>query len=466
MIKDLLNDGKIGLTYIVKGWITTYRKQGKLLFISINDGSTVKSLQVVIDIDSEIRLKFKETIDNLSTGASVSIEGKLIESPAKGQKFELQSNIENLKILGIVDTTDYPMSKKRHSLEFIRKIPYLKVRTNLGAIVARIRNTCTFATHSFFQKNGFINIHTPLITSNDCEGAGETFTVTTTHPATKDIIPKSNLINFNEDFFGRQAFLTVSGQLQLESYAHGIRNVYTFGPTFRAENSNTSRHLAEFWMIEPEMCFINLNELSGVAEEYLKYCIKDVLEKNKDDLELLNKFISKGIIENLNNIVKKDFKKITYTEAVDYLINNYNENSNYDLLKWGEDLNSFHEKMLTENFGPTIVYNYPKQIKSFYMKVNEDNKTVQAMDILVPGIGEIIGGSMRENDYVKLKNVMNKKGLLKNGSLDWYLNLRKYGSIEHGGFGLGFERLIMLVTGLKNIKDCIPFPRYPKNCIC
>ena len=355
--------------------------------------------------------------------------------------------------------------KKRHSLEFIREHPHLKVRTNIGAIVARIRNTCSFATHEFFQKKDFIYVHTPLITSNDCEGAGETFTITTTHPVNKNVILKEDLNTFKNDFFGKQAFLTVSGQLQVESYAMGLKNVYSFGPTFRAEKSNTSRHLAEFWMIEPEACFITFEELMILSESYLKFCINRVLEKNCDDLNLLNKFISKGIKNSLETIVKNKFKRLSYTEAIDYLQKHYTNKVEYELPKWGDDLNSEQEKYLTSLFGPTILYNYPKEIKSFYMKINPDGKTVQAMDIIVPGIGEIIGGSMREDKYEILKDVMVTKGLLKNGHLNWYLDLRKYGSCPHGGFGLGFERLIMLVTGLKNIKDCIPFPRYPKHCI-
>ena len=464
-IKQILKNGKVDSEYNVYGWINTNRNQKKLVFISLNDGSTVNNLQIVIGLSDIEQQNYKEFLMNLTKSVSLHVYGKLILSPAKGQRVEMCCKITDIKILGKVDTKTYPMSKKRHSLEFIREHPHLKVRTNIGAIVARIRNTCSFATHEFFQKKDFIYVHTPLITSNDCEGAGETFTITTTHPVNKNVILKEDLNTFKNDFFGKQAFLTVSGQLQVESYAMGLKNVYSFGPTFRAENSNTSRHLAEFWMIEPEACFITFEELMILSESYLKFCINRVLEKNCDDLNLLNKFISKGIKNSLETIVKNKFKRLSYTEAIDYLQKHYTNKVEYELPKWGDDLNSEQEKYLTSLFGPTILYNYPKEIKSFYMKINPDGKTVQAMDIIVPGIGEIIGGSMREDKYEILKDVMVTKGLLKNGHLNWYLDLRKYGSCPHGGFGLGFERLIMLVTGLKNIKDCIPFPRYPKHCI-
>ena len=451
-IKQILNNEQyINKELTVSGWITTERSQKNLVFISLNDGSCFTSLQIVVDLNDELREVYNNKINRLTRGVSLRVTGNIIESPAKGQKVEMNAQIGAIEILGDIDTETYPMSKKRHTAEFLRQFPHLRVRTNTGGLMARVRNSCSKATHDFFQDRGFMYVHTPLLTSNDCEGAGETFLVTLDGKK-------------SDSFFGKNVNLSVSGQLHVESYAMALTNVYTFGPTFRAEKSNTSRHLSEFWMIEPEMVFIEFNDLMDVAEKYLKYCIKYVLDNNKDDMEFVNRFVSKKRIEMLEQILETPFKKISYTEAIEVLMKDYTKKRGYDKVeKWGIDMNSEQEKYLTKKFGPVIVYDYPKEIKSFYMKENEDGKTVQAMDILVPNIGEIIGGSMRENNFDVLKSKMDEKGI--NEGLDWYLDLRRYGGAEHGGFGLGFERLIMFITGINNIKDTIPFPRYFKHCI-
>ena len=451
-IKQILNNEQyIGKELTVSGWITTERDQKNLVFISLNDGSCFTSLQIVVELNDEQREIYNSKINRLTRGVSLTVSGRIIESPAKGQKVEMNAQIGAIEILGDIDTEIYPMSKKRHSPEFLRQFPHLRVRTNMGGLMARVRNSCSKATHDFFQDRGFIYVHTPLLTSNDCEGAGETFLVTLDGKK-------------SDSFFGKNVNLTVSGQLHVESYAMAFTNVYTFGPTFRAEKSNTSRHLSEFWMIEPEMVFIEFNDLMDIAEKYLKYCIKYVLDNNKDDMQFVNRFVSKKRIEMLEQILETPFKKISYTEAIEVLMKDYTKKRGYDKVeKWGIDMNSEQEKYLTKKFGPVIVYDYPKEIKSFYMKENKDGITVQAMDILVPNIGEIIGGSMRENNFDVLKSKMEEKGIEE--GLDWYLDLRRYGGAEHGGFGLGFERLIMLITGINNIKDTIPFPRYFKHCI-
>jgi len=448
----------------VNGWINNARIQTNIAFIALNDGSCQSTLQIVIEFNEETSCSEKlQDLKSLSKGASISITGKIIESPGKGQPFEMKSELSQMIINGKVISNEYPLSKGKHSLEYIRQFPHLRVRTNTFGMIARVRNTCTFATHKFFQSKGYMNVHTPIITSNDCEGAGETFTVTTLNN------DKSNINNvkttYENDFFNKKTFLTVSGQLQGESYAMGLSKIYTFGPTFRAENSNTSRHLAEFWMIEPEAAFVSFEELMELAEDYIKFCVNEVITNNYDDIIFIDKFIRKGQLKFLEDLIKTPFKKLTYSDAIDILQKDYNENVKYEKIdKWGIDLNSEQEKYLTSKFGPVIVYNYPKDIKSFYMKLNQDNSTVQAMDILVPNIGELIGGSMREENYDKLKKVMIAKDM-NIDHLSWYLDLRKYGSAPHGGFGLGFERLIMLISGISNIKDCIPFPRYPSHCI-
>jgi asparaginyl-tRNA synthetase len=464
LIKKILNDELNEITnkeFTISGWVITARIQKNIGFISVNDGSCLNCLQIVID---EQNLKNISHIKNITKGITVKVTGIIIESPKENQKYEMKCNANNIKVFGKIESDKYPMSKGKHNLEFLRQHLHLRIKTNVISAVSRIRSTCSFSTHEFFKNKNFIYIQTPLITGNDCEGAGETFTVTNMLKDKINDIPNQNgKIDYSQDFFGKKSFLTVSGQLHAESFALGLNRVYTFGPTFRAENSNTSRHLAEFWMIEPELCFINLIELMDLAEEYIKYCIQKVLESNPDDIEFMN---SRYSIENnnlLKNISTSKFKRITYTEAVDFLKKNYDPNL-YPNLEWGDDLSSEQEKYITKIMGPTIVYNYPSKIKSFYMKKNEDNITVQAMDVLVPGIGELIGGSIREDNYDKLMESVTEKNI-DTKSLDWYLQLREFGTTPHGGFGLGFERLIMLITGLTNIKDCISFPRSTGNCL-
>jgi len=461
----------------VSGWVNSIRIQGakSLGFLVLNDGSCLDSLQIILNSTKEEDTKFDNIFNRGTKGVSVTVVGKLIKSPAKGQDFELVAN--TVKIHGDVDAKEYPIAKKKLTLEHIRKFPHLRIKTNTMGSIARIRNECSRATHNFFQEKDFKYVHTPIISSNDCEGAGETF----------NILHKNDIGKNDEDtFFGQKVNLTVSGQLQGETYALGLGDIYTFGPTFRAENSNTSRHLSEFWMIEPEMCFIDLVDIIDLAEDYIKYCIQNVLLKCYDEVSFLNKQYQPDLISNLRKIVNTSFTRYTYTQVIDILLKEIEEhraivrdNSIHKKkfkkrnrgkhifekpIYWGCDLASEHEKYMTDIIikGPLVVTDYPKEIKSFYMKENIDGKTVQAMDILVPSIGEIIGGSMREDNYQILKDKMDNKGL----SIDWYLDLRKYGTTPHGGFGLGFERLVMLVTGMSNIRDVIPYPRYPKHCIC
>ena len=464
IIKDILNDDLdkiINNEFTIFGWVNTARIQKNIGFISLNDGSCFNCLQIVID---EQNIKNISHIKNITKGITIKATGTIIESPKENQKYEMKCNSNNIKVFGKLESDKYPMSKGQHSLEFLRQHLHLRVKTNIISAVSRIRSTCSFATHEFFRNQDFIYVQTPLITGNDCEGAGETFTVTNMLKNNINDIPNQNgIIDYSQDFFGKKSFLTVSGQLHAESFALGLNKVYTFGPTFRAENSNTTRHLAEFWMIEPELCFINLNELMDLAEKYIKYCIQKVLDTNSDDIEFMNSRSSVLKCMQLKNITNSKFKKITYTEAVDFLKQNYKPDL-YPEVEWGDDLSSEQEKYITQKMGPTIVYNYPSKIKSFYMKKNEDNKTVQAMDVLVPGIGELIGGSIREDNYDKLIDSVKEKNI-DTKSLNWYLELREFGTTPHGGFGLGFERLIMLITGLTNIKDCIPFPRSSGNCL-
>lgn len=472
LIKQILKNPKINEKYTVSGWINNLRLQSNNGFIHLNDGSCLTTLQLVMDYTDEEKFNYNNIFDNLVKHVSLTVTGILVNSPAKGQTIELKVDLKNIKIYGKLDISDYPLSGKKYPFEYLRNYPHLRVRTNFIASMARIRNSCSFATHQFFNSRNFCYVHTPIITTNDCEGAGETFTVTTLNltkvPNKKDK-NGNRKVQFNKDFFGERTNLTVSGQLHVESYALGLNRVYTFGPTFRAENSNTSRHLAEFWMIEPEICFINLDELMELSENYVKFCIQNVMENNKDDLDFFNQRISKGRLEILNTILSSDFSKITYTDAVKLLQNDWENNSKlYEKPSWGDDLGSDQEKYITKKLGPTFVYNYPKKIKSFYMKQNTDadpgEETVQAMDLLVPGIGELIGGSIREENYDILLESLKSKNIPQS-DLQWYLDLRKFGSTPHGGFGLGFERLIMLITGISNIRDAIPFPRYPKHCI-
>jgi asparaginyl-tRNA synthetase len=439
-----------------EGWVRTKRDSKNFCFFEINDGSCLKNLQVILDKTNE---EIKSTIDKISTGASVEFTGCLVESPGKNQKVELKA--EEVVLWGASPAETYPLQKKRHSFEFLRDIAHLRPRTNTLGAVTRVRSALSFAVHSFFQSNDFLYVHTPIISASDCEGAGEMFQVTT---LPLDNIPKTKngAVDYSKDFFGKQSNLTVSGQLEAEIYALAMKNIYTFGPTFRAENSNTSRHLAEFWMIEPEMAFCTLEGDMAVAEEFLKYIFSYVLEHCPEDMEFFNTWVEKGIVDSLKKIIETPFAHMTYTDAVKEL---EKSSSQFEFpVSWGTDLQSEHEKFLTEKVcnGPVIVTDYPKEIKAFYMKMNDDGKTVRAMDVLVPRLGEIIGGSERENRHDILLKRIHEWGLNEEDYW-WYLDLRKYGSVPHAGFGLGFERVIQYITGMQNIRDVIPFPRTVKN---
>jgi asparaginyl-tRNA synthetase len=438
----------------VAGWVRTARTSKEFGFIEINDGSFFKGLQIVFSSDL---LNFSE-VEKISVGSSLEIEGELVESPAAGQAFELKA--KKITIINLAPA-DYPLQKKKHSFEFLRTIAHLRGRSNTFSAVFRLRSALSFAIHQFFQAEGFSYIQTPIISTSDCEGAGEMFQVTTLDLKN---LPKDakGEINYNEDFFGERAGLTVSGQLNAEALVMGLNKVYTFGPTFRAENSNTTRHASEFWMMEPEMAFADLSDDMNLAEKMLKYLIAYVLKELPEEMEFFNKFIDPGIAERLNNIMNSDFGRLTYTEAIEIL-----EKSGAKFVypvKWGIDLQTEHERYLTDQVfkKPVFVIDYPKDIKAFYMRLNDDGKTVAAMDLLVPGVGEIIGGSQREERLEKLEARMTEMGLKKE-DYAWYLDLRKYGSVKHAGFGLGFERLIMYLSGMANIRDVIPFPRTPKN---
>ncbi|MDA3802779.1 MAG: asparagine--tRNA ligase [Patescibacteria group bacterium] len=438
----------------VSAWIRTSRFSKDLGFIEVNDGSFFKGLQIVIDKELE---NFSD-LETVGIGSSLEVIGTLVESPANGQKFELKA--KSVKVIGLADS-DYPLQKKRHSFEFLRTIAHLRGRSNTFSAVFRLRSVLSYAIHKFFHEEGFSYVHTPIISTSDCEGAGEMFQATTLD---LNNIPKKEDggIDFKQDFFGQSAGLTVSGQLNAEALVMGLNKVYTFGPTFRAENSNTTRHASEFWMMEPEMAFVDLNDDMDLAEEMIKYLINYVLEELPEEMEFFNKFIDAGIKDRLENIVSNEFARISYTKAVEILIES---GKKFDYpVKWGIDLQTEHERYLTDEVykKPVFVIDYPKDIKAFYMKLNEDDKTVAAMDLLVPGIGEIIGGSQREDDIEVLKKRM-KEMDLKEEDYSWYLDLRKYGSVPHAGFGLGFERLIMYISGMTNIRDVIPFPRTPKN---
>ena len=455
-IAEIRSSGKIGAQYTVMGWVRTRRdSKGGFSFIELNDGSCLSGLQVIAD---EKLPNYRNEILKLQTGCSVKVQGTLTESPGKGQSVELHA--ESLEVFGWADPVDYPLQKKRHSFEFLRTIAHLRPRTNTFSAVARVRNAMSYAIHSFFQERGFLYLHTPIITSSDCEGAGEMFKVTTLD---LDNLPKKDgHPDFSQDFFGDPANLTVSGQLEAEIYALAMGDVYTFGPTFRAEDSNTSRHLAEFWMVEPEMAFCDLEGNMAVATEFLKYIFSYVLENCTEDMEFFNRFIDSSVIETLERLVIQDFEYLTYTEGID-LLEKAGEKFEFPV-NWGVDLQSEHERYLCEKVfkRPVVLVDYPKDIKAFYMKLNENGKTVRAMDVLVPGIGEIIGGSQREDDYDKLLERIKAENLNPDDYW-WYLELRKFGSVPHAGFGLGFERLIQFVTGLTNIRDVIPFPRTPGN---
>jgi len=439
----------------VGGWVRSVRDSKTFGFIVLHDGSFFETLQIVYHDSME---NFAE-ISKLNVGAAIIVKGTLVATPQAKQPFEIQA--EEIIVEG-ASAPDYPLQKKRHSLEYLRTMTHLRPRTNTFQAVFRIRSLCAYAIHKFFQEQGFVYVHTPLITGSDCEGAGEMFRVTTLDMKNPPLTEEGN-IDYSQDFFGKETNLTVSGQLNGETYAQAFRNIYTFGPTFRAENSNTTRHAAEFWMIEPECAFADLNDNMDLAEAMLKYVIRYVLENAPEEMNFLNSFVDKGLLDRLNHVMNSEFGHVTYTEAVEMLEKN-NDKFDYKVF-WGCDLQTEHERYLTEEIfkKPVFVTDYPKEIKAFYMKQNEDGKTVAAMDCLVPGIGEIIGGSQREDDYDKLMNRMNELGL-KAEDYSFYLDLRKYGSTRHSGFGLGFERCVMYLTGIGNIRDAIPFPRTVGNC--
>jgi asparaginyl-tRNA synthetase len=454
-IKDIFQKSSIGMNQKINGWVRTRRDAKGFSFLEINDGSCMANMQVVV---AEAVPGYTDEFQKITTGSSVTIEGTIVESPGKEQKFEMKAI--QVIIHGLAPQ-EYPLQKKRHSFEFLREIAHLRPRTNSIGAVARIRSSLSYAVHTFFQERGFSYVHTPIITTSDCEGAGAMFRVSTLDPEKLPKLPDGH-VDFSKDFFGKPASLTVSGQLEGEIYALALGKIYTFGPTFRAENSHTPRHLAEFWMIEPEMAFYRLQDDMDLAEEFVRYLAGYVLEKNYEDLSFFNERIDQGVISRVEHIAKTPFERISYTDAIKTLEKN---NDKFEFkVQWGSDIQSEHERYLTEvTFKkPVIVHDYPKDIKSFYMRMNDDEKTVRAMDVLVPGIGELIGGSEREERYDVLVDRIKQLGL-DESSYWWYLDLRKYGTTPHAGFGLGFERLILLVTGMQNIRDVIPFPRYPGN---
>lgn len=439
-----------GKEVTVSGWVRTIRSSKSFGFIELNDGSFFSSIQAVIE---DSKLENYGEITKLNVGAAITVTGILELTPGAKQPMEIK--VSEVIVEG-GSTPDYPLQKKRHSFEYLRTIAHLRPRTNTFSAVFRVRSMIAYAIHKFFQERNFVYVHTPIITGSDCEGAGEMFRVTTLD---MDNIPmKDGKVDYSQDFFGKSTNLTVSGQLNVETYCMAFRNVYTFGPTFRAENSNTTRHAAEFWMIEPEIAFADLNDDMDLAEDMLKYIINYCLENAPEEMEFFNKFVDKGLLDRLHNVVSNKFERITYTEAIDILSKN-NDNFSYKA-EWGCDLQTEHERYLTETVfkRPVMVTDYPKEIKAFYMKLNDDHKTVAAVDVLVPGIGEIIGGSQREEDYDVLISRMNEMGLDPK-DYDWYLDLRKYGTNKHAGFGLGFERAVMYITGMQNIRDVLPFPR-------
>jgi asparaginyl-tRNA synthetase len=442
----------------VHGWIRTRRdSKAGLSFLAIHDGSCFDAIQAIVNSDLE---NYQSDVLKLTTGCSVKVTGILVESPAKGQSFELQATA--VEILGLVEDPDtYPMAAKRHSIEFLREQAHLRARTNMGGAVTRVRNCLAQAVHRFLHSKGYFWISTPLITGSDCEGAGEMFRVSTLD---MENLPKDDkgAVDYKKDFFGKETFLTVSGQLNVETYCCAMSKVYTFGPTFRAENSNTSRHLAEFWMIEPEIAFANLADAADLAEEMLKYVLSAVLEERADDMAFFAQRVDKTVIDRLESVINNEFVRLDYTDAITILENCGKKFEN--AVSWGVDLNSEHERYLAEEHfnGPVILQNYPKDIKSFYMRLNDDGKTVAAMDILAPGIGEIIGGSQREERLDVLDSRLEEMNL-DIADYGWYRDLRRYGTIPHAGFGLGFERLVAYATGMQNVRDVIPFPRTPNN---
>ena len=456
-VVDVLKRNDFGTIVNVRGWVRTHRSSKAVDFIAVNDGSTIKNVQVVVD-----PTKFDEALlKQISTGSCISVNGELVESQGAGQSVELQCR--EIQLYGPCGS-DYPMQKKGQSFEYMRQYAHLRLRTNTFGAVMRIRHNMAIAIHNYFHEHGFFYFHTPLITASDCEGAGQMFQVTTKnlYDLKKD---EEGKIIYDDDFFGKQTSLTVSGQLEGELGATALGAIYTFGPTFRAENSNTPRHLAEFWMIEPEVAFIDMNDLMDLEEDFIKYCVQWALDHCQDDLEFLNKMIDKTLIERLKGIVSGSFVRLPYTEGIRILEEAVANGHKFEFpVSWGMDLASEHERFLVEEHfkKPVIMTDYPKEIKAFYMKINEDGKTVQGTDVLFPQIGEIIGGSVREENYDKLMGEIESRNIPMK-DMWWYLDTRKYGSCPHGGFGLGFERLILFVTGMQNIRDVIPFPRTPKT---
>ena len=469
-VSELLKSDKKLHDIEIKGWVRTFRANR---FIALNDGSTINNIQCVVDFENTDEAILKR----ITTGAAVHIKGELVESQGKGQSVEVQ--VKSIEILGDSDPEEYPIQPKKHTFEFLRENAHLRTRTNTFSAVMRLRSSLSFAIHKYFNENGFYYMHTPIVTGSDAEGAGEMFRVSSLD-AKNPPLNEDGTVNYKEDFFGKETNLTVSGQLEAETYAMSLGKVYTFGPTFRAENSNTSRHLAEFWMIEPEVAFMDLDGNMDLAEDFLKYTINYLLKNNREDLEFLenrlleeektkpqNERSSMSLIEKLNFVVDNNFKRVSYTEAIDILRNskpNKKKKFKYLIDEWGADLQSEHERFLVEkHFNcPVILFDYPANIKAFYMRLNEDGKTVRAMDILFPGIGEIVGGSQREERLEVLKEKMAQLDIPEE-DLWWYLDLRKYGTAVHSGFGLGFERLVMFTTGMTNIRDVIPYPRTPQN---
>jgi asparaginyl-tRNA synthetase len=457
-IQAILKQPKLNTTIEIYGWLKTRRESKNLSFLEITDGSCLQGLQVIAETSLD---NYNSEIKKLTTGVSLRVTGLLRESPAKGQDVELFAH--HIEILGWADPATYPLQKKQQSFKFLRTIPHLRGRTNSFGCMMRIRNRLATLIHNFFQEQGFVQLHTPIITTSDCEGAGEMFTVTSFD---LDNLPihQNGLVDYSKDFFSKHAGLTVSGQLEAETYAQALGNVYTFGPTFRAENSNTSRHLAEFWMMEPEMSFCDLEGDMAVAEQMLQFLIQDILETCREDLALFGKFVDRQLFAKLESVLRAPFTRLTYTKAV-AILQKSKKKFEYPV-EWGIDLQSEHEKYLTDEVcrGPVILTDYPKTIKPFYMRVNDDGKTVAAMDILFPGIGEIIGGSQREERLEQLLKRMDECSI-NPADYEWYLDLRRFGTVPHAGFGLGFERIVLFVTGLKNIRDVIPFPRTPGTAV-
>lgn len=469
-VDEILNSSALLKEIILKGWVRTFRSNR---FIALNDGSTIKNIQCVIDFEKTP----EETLKRINTGAAIAVYGTIIESQGKGQSVEIQ--VSKIEILGDSNPEEYPIQPKKHSFEFLRENAHLRTRTNTFGAVMRVRSKLSFAVHKYFQENGFNYVNTPIITGSDAEGAGEMFRVTTFHD-NKSPLTEDGKIDYSKDFFGKETNLTVSGQLEAEAYAMSLGKAYTFGPTFRAENSNTTRHLAEFWMIEPEVAFMDLEGNMDLAEDFIKSVLKYALENCKDDLEFLDQRLTEeyktkpmnersemSLLLKLHFVVDNDFKRVSYTEAIDILRNstpNKKKKFQYIINEWGADLQSEHERFLVETHFkcPVILFDYPANIKAFYMRLNDDGKTVRAMDVLFPGIGEIVGGSQREERYEVLVAKMRALGI-EEKDLWWYLDLRKYGTAVHSGFGLGFERLVLFTTGMGNIRDVIPFPRTPQN---